>query len=212
MFKKILILFLLYTISAVDVRAEIYKNFTPYQTLKEIKQNYPNAKFEDLKAAWVKEDEYFLSLSGVGISGKIYLKMHTLDGFRKKALENIEKNYPDKDSEDYKTNAKFWLEKLNMPLEERIYLTWVRWIPADKIPFARVEGKYGKPTLCGFDDESFSPYCSWDEKGVMVFQTDDRKEVVFIQYTFTSDELEKALGNPEEPQQQTTKKPNKKKR
>lgn len=190
--KKLIFIILLIISNATY--AEIYKDFTPFISLKEIKQNYPNAKFEDLKAAWVKSGEYFMSLTGVGISGAIYLKMSDSDARNKENLAKIDSEYPDKESTEYKNKARFYTDYFNKTLDERITLDWVRLIPVQDIPFERIEGRYGKPDICAYDEESFSPYCSWKDKGLLVSQSDNKKRVVYIQYMVTTDDLRKHWG------------------
>ena len=53
--------------------AEIYRDFTPYLSLSEIKKRYPNATFDVVKAGWVQENQTFLKLHGTGLPGVTYL-------------------------------------------------------------------------------------------------------------------------------------------
>lgn len=174
--------------------AEIYKDFKPYISLQEIKNNYPNAKFEDLKAAWVKSDEIFISMIGVGIAGKIYLKMSTLDSVKRNSLEKIETEHLDKESEEYKQQLALVNEYLNKPFDERVTLDWLRWIPDSNIPFERIESRYGKPEACGYDEATFVPYCSWESKGIQVYLSDNKKTVSYIEYLTTLDDIRKSLN------------------
>lgn len=198
--KTIIFLFLL--IFSKVACAEIYKDFTPFISLKEVKQNYPNAKIEDLKAAWVKSGDYFMSLTGVGITGSIYLKMSDRDLIYKSYLAKIDSEYSDKDSSEYKNKTNLYVNYLNKSLDERITLDWVRWIPAQNIPFERIEARYGKPDSCGYDEESFSPFCSWNDMGLVVYQSDNKKQVLYIQYMVTAQDLRKHLGLEPKPESQ----------
>lgn len=205
-----LALFLAISFSA---QAEVYKDLGPGLSLNEIKQKYPNAKFDDLKAAWVKGNEAFLSMTGLGISGKIYLKLSHTDKFKSdyisSSLKRAEESNSEEDRERLITSAKLMQALLDSPLENRLSLDWVRWIPHEIIPLERLESRYGKPEKCDYDEESFAPYCEWKSKGVYAALVDNKKYVNFIDYNFTDSDWETKWGIQEKPKNEADSKPKK---
>lgn len=192
------ILFILYlTIFSNFSSAEIYQDFLPFDSLSIIKSKYPNAKFEDTKAAWVKEDESLIKLTGAGIPGSIFLKFSTGDSilkfFIKTDQEIIDKN-PIYDNSYFENNIKKYNALLALPLDQRLTLDWVRFVPPNPIPFARLVSKYGNPEKYDFDPENFQPFCSWDNKGLNANLSDDKKYVYAIEYSFTDED--RRLTNP----------------
>ena len=190
--KYKLLLILCFAVFSNFSSAEIYKNFLPSDSLALIKTKYPNAKLEDTKAAWVKEDESFIKLTGVGIAGSIFLKFSTSDTLYKQLIkfdqDIIDKNPTSENFlpiNDIKRNN----DLLTLPLDQRLTLDWVRWAPPDPIPLVRLVSKYGNPEKFDFDPETFQPFCSWPRKGVIANLSDDKKIVYSIEYYFTSEEL-----------------------
>lgn len=173
MIKNITLVIFTFTLSTI-VNAEIYKDFEPNLSLKVIKERYPNAEFSDLKPAWIKSNELFLDMHGTGISGNIYLKLSSNEYWKDKL-----------ESETDPEMITFYESMANRPIEEKLTLDWVRFLPISRIPFERLKTKYGKAEKCSYFDENFTPYCSWDSKGVLVSLTDDKKYVNYIEYTFT---------------------------
>jgi hypothetical protein len=183
---------------AISARAEIYKDFVPNDTLASIKARYPNASFETIKAAWVKENESFVRLTGLGISGTINLKFSTADWLWMDLIKNnqdiIEKNPADDNSKIEELN-KTYNDMLNLPIDQKLGLDWLRWVPIQPIPFDRLVNKYGSPEKCDFDAENFQPYCGWSSKGVTANLSDDKKLVYSIEYNFT--DVDRGLKVPE---------------
>lgn len=178
MFKNIALIILVLTIPKIAT-AEVYKDFEPFLSLKVIKERYPNAVFSEIKAAWVKQNEVFLDMHGAGISGNIYLKLSAIEYEKKLDLE---------------TNPEmisFYQRMINKPQDERLTLDWVRWIPINSIPFERLTTRYGKAEKCDYLEENFIPYCSWESKGVLATLSNDKKNVIYIEYSFTEKDFKK---------------------
>ena len=171
------------------LQAEIYKDFTPFITLKQIKLNYPNANFEDAKPAWANEDEALFRMTGAGLTGTIVLKFSKSDKFWTKQLNEYEAKSLNENSESITYLINFYKTSLALPLDERLVLDWVRFVPYIQIPYERLISRYGKPEKCGSNAEDFTPYCSWESKGVSINLSDDKKLVANIEYTFTYEEM-----------------------
>ena len=169
------LLILLYLCFSSFAYAEIYKDFQPFQTLKKAKENYPNGKFEEVKAAWVTGDDAFYKLSGVGIVGDIFLAFKKHDSYWQKELDQSESEL-DKlqllenrweralKMPQIESKIEFQRGKLAMPVDEKYQLSWVRWAPSEKIPLERLESRYGKVEEFGFSEDNFTPYCEWPLK------------------------------------------------
>ncbi|MEQ1597862.1 MAG: hypothetical protein ABL880_00700 [Methylotenera sp.] len=193
-------IFIILFVFSKQASAEIYKNFLPYSSLAMIKAKYPNAKLEDIKAAWLKENEAFIGLTGVGIIGAINLKFSTSDDYWKTSIEStqreIESN-PTADNSIREYDIADFNGRLNLPLDQRLTLDWLRWVPPQAIPFDRIVSKYGKPEKCDFDVDTYQPYCAWTSKGVSANLSDNKKYVYFIEYTFTLEDLGLEKPKPE---------------
>jgi len=171
------------------LQAEIYKDFVPFITLKQVKLNYPNAKFEDLKPAWANEDEVMITMSGEGLNGEIVLKFSKDDKRRAKRLAENEAKSLNDNSKVLLWYIDFDKNYLALPLEDRLSLDWVRYLPMTPIPYERLLSRYGKPDNCDSNPEDFRPQCVWESKGVLINLSDDKKLVTNIDYWFTVKEL-----------------------
>jgi hypothetical protein len=184
--------------------AEIYKDFTPFISLKKIKEHYPNAKFEEVKAAWVKKDESLIKLTGSGLAGTTYLALATSDSEWEKEISDSEIKVAENPNEENLEllaiidKARFFL---NRPLDEKLLLNWLRWSPDSALPLERLINRYGNPDVYGVDDESFQQYCDWTKRKIKANLSDDKKMVFTIEYGFTLEEKYRALGinEPESP-------------
>jgi hypothetical protein len=191
MYKNKIYMFIFLILFSNLSLAEIYKDFLPNDSLAIIKTKYPNAKLEDIKAAWVKENESFIGLSGVGIVGAINLKFSHNDEFKKEMIKYYQNKIaenPLSDNSNYELSIQYMNEALNAPLDNRLTLDWLRWVSPEPIPFERLVSKYGNPEKCDFDPDSFLPICSWTSKGLTANLSDDKKYVYSIEYGFTEED------------------------
>lgn len=181
-----------------SLSAEVYKDFVPYITVAKMKSNYPNANFEVVKAAWVKENDLFFKVTGQGLSGTTYIATYKRpDSEVKEAIENYKK----KIEENQNGNNAVWQAMIEMedeylvaPLDEKYTIHWLRWVPDDPIPIERLISKFGKPDVYDFQEEDFQPYAQWLKRGLLTTLSDDKKRVFTIQYTFTDEDYNRALG------------------
>lgn len=192
-----MIVFLMLVLLSSFSNAEIYKDFKPGSTIADIKKNYPNANFETVKAAWVKDNESFLKLEGQGISGKIFLAFSYSDKFlleRKLYVEKKIEESPESDNQELKKSIAIFDRMLSKTIEEKMHLDWVRWVPIETLPIERLKRRYGEPEKCDFNLDDYEPYCNWLSKGVFASLTGDKKNVITIDYFFTNEEIDFALG------------------
>lgn len=76
--------------------AEILQGIEPLDTLGDIRKKFPNAQLQPIKAAWVKEDQAFYSLEGVGLPGKIRLAFDDSRPSWRTSYASLEKNIAEK--------------------------------------------------------------------------------------------------------------------
>lgn len=182
-----------------STHAEIYMNLRPLDSLAAVKTKYPNASLVDMKPAWLPPTDSFKSLTGAGISGTIYIKFSTLDSFNQSQLNKLEQEIqanPTADNAIKQASADSIRGWLYRPVEERLTIDWVRWIPPAALPLQRFESKYGKPEKCDYKSDTFEPYCSWDSKGVSATLDDSKTTVQWLDFTFTAAEWGNAIGLP----------------
>ena len=168
-------------------KAEVFQDFYPHITLNELKYKYPNANFEDVKAACLHENEAFFKISGVGILGNVYVKFSRGDDFfRKKIKENQAyfDEHPDQGNLELKADTVASEVMMGLPLDEKLQVDWVRWVPEESILFDKIINRYGKPLQCGFSDLTYKPYCTW-KNGINAKLSDDKKYVTAIEYELT---------------------------
>ncbi len=196
---KILLSVIIFLLSYSISNAEIYKDFTPYKSLKLIKESYPNGRFEEVKAAWVKGDDGFYKLTGTGLSGTLYLAFYDQTNFYKKSYLDV-LGTPEVDglSDDEKAKqqnlVEYWKLKDDLGKDEKLALIWVRWVPDEAVPFDRLKSRYGNAEKCSYNEENFTPTCTWDSKALSVNLSDDKKLVFSIDYNFTQAELTSTSG------------------
>ena len=201
---------LLVTLAAATcfARAEIYMGLLPGTSLAAIKLRFPNATIDDVKVAWTGPQESFKKLSGPGLIGIVYMDFSHTDGFvesmRAKSLQKIEQSLNDNHTYDQKM-VDDYTAMLQRPLDVRLTLDWVRWIPPAPIPYVRLVSKFGKAEQCDYDPETFAPFCKWTSRGVQANLNDAKLEVISIEYSFTKSDWDTAYGIKPRPAQPATK-------
>jgi hypothetical protein len=184
------------SLNASGASSEILQGINYWATLGEVKATYPNAKFEPVMAAWVTKDQAFIKITGRGLPGTIYIAFEDTRqqwvGFdESKASSLLEKmgKIPTRENIESAIKVADQLSKLNE--NEGLRVEWVRWIPDSSISKERVEGRYGK-SKCEFNDD-FQPICTWKSRALTSRMSDDGKQVLFFETTFTPEEKEKGL-------------------
>ncbi len=179
-------------LSTAGASAEVLHGVRPLSTFGEIKADFPNGRFERVKAAWVKDDEAFYSMAGTGFPGKLYLFFDDSRPSWRAMVESMPVGGADEvaaDDSDKEFGRK-WLEaQAAQPDETALTIRLVRWAPIAPIPMERVKAKYGEPTKCDFDSEDFSPFCLWESRSLTAKTTNDKKSVFLFTAGFTKNEL-----------------------
>lgn len=159
---------------------EIYKDFLPTDSLKTIKEKYPNATLKKENPAWAQENDVIYRLSGPGIVGDIVLFFRDYKGLIEIICEK-------QDNDEQKTYCETNLSNPDM----MVHLNWVRWVPPYEIPLTKLIAKYGKPK---FEiSEDFDSTAIWEKRGILANLTNDNKNVTLIEYQFTEQEQDKAF-------------------
>jgi hypothetical protein len=178
-------------------RAETYLNFEAGETIRSARGKYPNALFSEVKVGWTQKNEKFIQMSGQGIVGVVYLKFSTSDEFyrtlRSQIVERLQSD-PKADPDADQKMIQFYDDQLARPDEERMGLDWIRWVPDTRLPIERIEGKYGKPSKCDYETDTFKPYCSWKERGLTVGLSDDKRIVTMMDFMITDADWNKKFG------------------
>lgn len=191
------IVFLLFFISQ-SICAEVYKDFAPFTTLATIKKNYPNANFEVVKAAWVKENDLFLEITGSGLSGTTYVATSKRsDSEVKETIDRLKKRLdldPSLNNDAWNNLIESEEKYLVAPDDEKYTIDWLRWVPNLPLPIERLISKFGEPDIYDFQEEDFQPYAQWVKRGLLARLSDDKKRVFSIQYSFSEDDYNSALG------------------
>jgi hypothetical protein len=186
--------------------AETYLNFVAEESVTTAKEKYPNATFTEIKAGWLATNEKFLQMSGTGIVGKVFLKFSTVDSFWEEMMtleqSEIDANL-ERDNAKELANIAYYKSRLARPLDDRLTLDWIRWIPDALIPIARIHGRYGKPDKCDYEQESFRPYCEWKGRGLLIGLTDDKKAVYKIEFSIVAQDYKSGRGE-QQPKPETS--------
>lgn len=166
---------------STSVYAETYRGIGPLDTLSDLKEKFPTAKFSKQNPAWALETDVLYQISGEGMSGIIVVKFDDDRPYIQQLLTRA--------GDSLESSTKEQAENLiNRTDEDAITVEWVRWVPDYVIPVTRFVSKYGKPDKSGFSDEDFQPYRSWEKKGLTAYLTDDEKNVVRVDFDFTKSE------------------------
>lgn len=191
-------IFLVLLFICFSVKAEVYKDFVPYTSVAQMKARYPNAKLEIVKAAWVRENDRFFKITGEGLAGTTFVATSKLsDEYYRQKIERLKAyivEHPEEDTTFYQNSIAFSEKTLVLPDDERYTIDWLRWVPDVPIPLERVKAKFGEPSKYDFSESDFQPYAEWSTKGLHVNLSDDKKMVYSIEYTFTDEENNRALG------------------
>lgn len=200
--RRILVVFIL-TVTFKSSIAEVYKDFVPYTSIAQMKANYPNARFDVVKAAWVRENDIFLKITGAGLAGTIYVATSKLsdDSIKQKieSFKAIIAKQPDQDNTYWNNKVASHERYLTLSNDEKYSIDWLRWVPDVSFPLERLKAKFGEPDKYDYSESDFQPFAEWFKRGLRVNLTDDKKMVHSIEYYFTDEDYNKALGIEEAP-------------
>lgn len=183
------LLFLLFGLLPAIASAEILHGVFLLDSLKAVKQKYPNGQFSRVNSAWVTEAEAFYQMTGTGFPGTLFVAFNDVRPlFKKNLAEKCGEPISDQMAESCKSNRSL----ANQNEDDALSVKWVRWVPAQPIPLERYMSKYGEPTKFGFDKDTMIPYAQWDTAALSAELSDDKKMVLFVTTSFTRSETRAA--------------------
>ena len=178
--------------ASASAQAETFLGMEPLEPLSSIKQRYTAARLTPEPADWLKPNQYFGRLTTDEISGSLLLLFEHDDDARKKKLAELEKTVvnlpPNAHARSTRLLIRQQKEHLGKPLDERLALVLIRWIPEQAVALSELTSRYGKPDEKRPGDASRGPTYVWS-KGVTAHMSDDKKSVRMIEYWFTEDDL-----------------------
>lgn len=183
---------IIFALALPPAQAEILHDIEPLSSLGDIKRQYPNATFTKETVAWVQEWQAFYSMTGSGFPGKLYLTFRDSRPHWRSEYQRLTAQQTEGTNQARSAYAVMAGQLASRGDDQALEIDWVRWIPDNPIPMARVQGRYGPPAKCGFSDSDFTPYCSWPLRALSAVTSDDHKFVSFITAGFTNAEMRAA--------------------
>ena len=175
--------------------AESFLGLEPLQSLASVRQRFPTAKLDAEHPPWLKENQYYCMLDADGADGMVALLFEHDDEKRKQKLADLQKSLPatvnnadNPQARSLNLLIRQQREALARPLDERLALVRIRWIPEKPQRLAALQSKYGKPDSIEIKDGAPGPIFVW-QRGVHAYLTPDRKLAKMIEFWFTEDDL-----------------------
>ena len=175
--------------------AESFLGLEPLQSLASVRQRFPTAKLDAEHPPWLKGNQYYCMLDADGADGMVALLFEHDDEKRKQKLADLQKSLPATVNHADNPQAKSLnllirqqREALARPLEDRLALVRIRWIPEKPQRLAILQAKYGKPDAIEIKSGAPGPIFVW-QRGVHAYLTPDRRLVKMIEFWFTEDDL-----------------------
>lgn len=175
--------------------AETFLGLEPLQSLSSVRQRFPGAKLDPEHPPWLKENQYYCMLDADGADGLVALLFEHDDDKRKQKLADLQKSLPATVNHADNPQAKSLnllirqqREALDRPLEDRLALVRIRWIPEKPQRVGVLQSKYGKPDAIEIKAGAPGPIFVW-QRGVHAYLAPDRKLVKMIEFWFTEDDL-----------------------
>ena len=189
--RRVLICLLLLFMDPI-VRAESFLGLEPLEPLSSVKQRFSAGALTVEPADWLKPNQYFVKMQHPDGGGKVFLLFEHDDEMRKKKLVDLEKSVANLPSQAQGRSTKLLIrqyrEKLSKPIDERLSLIRIRWLPDNPTRVNELITSYGKPDEKREGNAVYGPVFIWS-KGLNAHLSDDKKQVLMIEYWFTEDDL-----------------------
>ncbi len=180
---------------AVPAQAEPFLGLEPLESLASVRQRFPNARLDPERPPWLKPNQYYCMLDADGADGLVALLFEHDDEKRKQKLADLQKSLPATVNNPDNPQAKSTdllmrqqREALARPLEERLSLVRIRWVPDKPQKLSALQARYGKPDAIRLNVSGPGPVYVW-ERGVHAYLTPDRRQAKMIEFWFTEDDL-----------------------
>ena len=189
--RRVLICLLLLFMDPI-VRAESFLGLEPLEPLSSVKQRFSAGALTVEPADWLKPNQYFVKMQHPDGGGKVFLLFEHNDEMRKKKLVDLEKSVANLPSQAQGRSTKLLIrqyrEKLSKPIDERLSLIRIRWLPDNPTRVNELITSYGKPDEKREGNAVYGPVFIWS-KGLNAHLSDDKKQALMIEYWFTEDDL-----------------------
>ena len=189
--RRVLICLLLLFMAPI-VRAESFLGLEPLEPLSSVKQRFSAGSLTVEPADWLKPNQYFVKMQHPDGGGKVFLLFEHDDEMRKKKLVDLEKSVANLPSQAQGRSTKLLIrqyrEKLSKPIDERLSLIRIRWLPDNPTRVNELITSYGKPDEKREGNAVYGPVFIWS-KGLNAHLSDDKKQALMIEYWFTEDDL-----------------------
>ena len=189
--RRVLICLLLLFMGPI-VRAESFLGLEPLEPLSSVKQRFSAGALTVEPADWLKPNQYFVKMQHPDGGGKVFLLFEHDDEMRKKKLVDLEKSVANLPSQAQGRSTKLLIrqyrEKLSKPIDERLSLIRIRWLPDNPTRVNELITSYGKPDEKREGNAVYGPVFIWS-KGLNAHLSDDKKQALMIEYWFTEDDL-----------------------
>jgi hypothetical protein len=189
--RRVLICLLLLFMDPI-VRAESFLGLEPLEALSSVKQRFSAGALTVEPADWLKPNQYFVKMQHPDGGGKVFLLFEHDDEMRKKKLVDLEKSVANLPSQAQGRSTKLLIrqyrEKLSKPIDERLSLIRIRWLPDNPTRVNELITSYGKPDEKREGNAVYGPVFIWS-KGLNAHLSDDKKQALMIEYWFTEDDL-----------------------
>ena len=189
--RAVLICLLMLLISPA-VQGETFLGLEALEPLSAVKQRFSSAGLTTEPADWLKPNQYFCKMRNPEGGGTVFLLFEHDDELRKKKLMELEKAVAKLPAQVQGRSTRLLInqyrEKLGKPLDDRLALIRVRWLPDNPLRVSDLISSYGKPDEKREGNASYGPVFVWS-KGLNAHLSDDKKQVNMIEYWFTEDDL-----------------------
>jgi hypothetical protein len=189
--RRVLICLLLLFMDPI-VRAESFLGLEPLEPLSSVKQRFSAGALTVEPADWLKPNQYFVKMQHPDGGGKVFLLFEHDDEMCKKKLVDLEKSVANLPSQAQGRSTKLLIrqyrEKLSKPIDERLSLIRIRWLPDNPTRVNELITSYGKPDEKREGNAVYGPVFIWS-KGLNAHLSDDKKQALMIEYWFTEDDL-----------------------
>jgi HAMP domain-containing protein len=189
--RRVLICLLLLFMDPI-VRAKSFLGLEPLEPLSSVKQRFSAGALTVEPADWLKPNQYFVKMQHPDGGGKVFLLFEHDDEMRKKKLVDLEKSVANLPSQAQGRSTKLLIrqyrEKLSKPIDERLSLIRIRWLPDNPTRVNELITSYGKPDEKREGNAVYGPVFIWS-KGLNAHLSDDKKQALMIEYWFTEDDL-----------------------
>ena len=139
--KHLLVLILsIGILCSMTVKAEVSSYAGIFDTYTDVRNRYPNAKFEDLEPAWLTPGSRLVSISGSGLGGTIVIHFYDEEYDVKRKLAS-----GDISQAEYSETMR--VVSMLKESDSGVRATWVRYVPDNYISLSALTKLYGTPKM-----------------------------------------------------------------